>query len=337
MTRKRKILLGVTLAIGVAVALFVIRGGNTVPGRMVVAAAQKLMPPSATPPTSPSARALATTPSRSPTLIAPTVAAAHPPLPLQNVPIAPYFEELKRRADAGEPAAACRLSFEVARCEMRPALRHMASSLGKLHKDDNRSEQVRASLERQLTEIQDQISSVEATCKDVPDLNAEDLWRYALVAAQSGNVRAMVHFASFPPGLSSDNMLGQMEGWMAWRANVADFVTGAVEAGDPSAVELAAHMHLVPRLGYQVLPLDPVRGLAHYYALQQYANPGYRRMLQQNIEYISQRFNLTPAQLAEAQARSSEIASKMARAGRTAESVDFRKGSGYIKDAAHCE
>jgi hypothetical protein len=328
MAMKAKVLSGVLLAaVGIAVALLATQGGDTPAERAADAPLQAPVPVPARPQAAPSVEARGTAGAQAPARAAPAAAA---PLPPQNVPIAGYLEELKRRAKGGDVRAACRVTFELSRCAMGHGLRRLADDLRGAPLEDGASHHARQSRERRIAALEREAAAHDGNCQGVTEADSEDLVHYALTAAQGGNVRSMVHFAAAPPEPNDRN-------WTAWRENAATFVTRAVEAGDPAAVVLAGHMHMVPRMGHQVLPLDPVRGLAHYYALARFASPGYRTMINASISSFSSQFDVTESQRQEAMALAAEIEARIVRGGRANEGVDFRGGSGIFNDSLHCE
>ena len=115
-----------------------------------------------------------------------------PSLPPLDTPLKDSYASLKERADAGEPAASCRLSFELNRCHQLGNARSIAEKMVNKEASKTSSD---STVPTSLMEVSDLIKRDEKVCDSIASATTKDAWRYLLKAAQAGHVPSMVRFA----------------------------------------------------------------------------------------------------------------------------------------------
>lgn len=123
-------------------------------------------------------------------------------LPPEDTPASDSYASLKRMADAGSPRAACRLSFELMRCQellegsgVRTALEgREASALKPIGSKSVAEWQLKAANELATRQIE--ITRREADCRKLPAGAIEVASNYLYQAAAGGNAAAQVRYIS---------------------------------------------------------------------------------------------------------------------------------------------
>jgi hypothetical protein len=265
-----------------------------------------------------------------------SAAAADAPLPPPGRPLVEIFPELERLAKAGNVTAMCRLSFELERCRHLPGLRRFA--LESRLRAEEFSPVNALHVKRQLESaafFQRRTESLEPICRDFPVEKTREGWKLLLDAAQAGHTPSMARFAWYgPPG--DLQPLETLDGWIAFRDQAPQFLQRAIDAGEPSAFELAAVSHERGQWrGLVLLPKDPVRAAAYWMALERRASPGYAEKPRNAWQSIQREARFTPMQVAQAEALAAELVTKLRRA--PPEGVDFAHGTFNADDGTHCE
>lgn len=114
------------------------------------------------------------------------------PLPPIGTPLRSVFADLRRRAEMGDPRAACRLAAELQRCEnLHEQVASYDEQLWKLEQDRRTtSDAERAGLparEASLEAIGDSLLTLVKDCEGAPQLSAAErvaLWRQGALAGQ---------------------------------------------------------------------------------------------------------------------------------------------------------
>lgn len=173
------------------------------------------------------------------------------PLPTLGTPLRLSLAELQRRADAGEPKAACRLAAEWSYCNtMRQRLEATERSL------DPRSiqamlerappagrERIRAEWTQRMSAMRSQAETLlaeSAHCDGVPEASPQQIasrWRQS---ALGGNVAAMRQYAT-GNAFRTSQVLQVLPSLMLYRNEAEAIARRAADAGDfSSALALAA-------------------------------------------------------------------------------------------------
>jgi len=199
---------------------------------------------------------------------------AQGPQPSPGTPLASLYDELKRRADAGDAEAATRLFHEVHRCvAVRQQRRLLAefhsviadnpdvSSIGLMH--DGQPQVM------MLREMADYIRANDGRCAGASDAQLASFTPLLLQAAQLGDLKALDCYV----GTDFERMDGLLDHpeWIdQYRAQAPQLVESALQRGDWVIVELLHHAYsgafdtsargqlfgLDPAMDYRLLRLE---------------------------------------------------------------------------------
>lgn len=176
------------------------------------------------------------------------VSAAHvaPPqsaaaaLPPAGTPVLDFFDGLKKRADAGDARAACRLAVELIRC------RTSAETTSRGGLDQMRELEEGFAKDEKLVAADwlaaRQLRHIEATqrCSGVTETQHRLAGHYLQQAARSGINEALVRFADGQGFHSTQSMYGVLQEpqFEQWRRDAPGFVQQALAQGEPAATQL---------------------------------------------------------------------------------------------------
>ena len=215
------------------------------------------------------------------------------PLPALDTPLRLVVADLKRRADAGDAAAACRLAAEFERCRSLAVQANdfepLDLALEELLLAASGEEQVAGI--RQHVEQRDQFKVAAAAafehCVGVPEPDASERARYWRRAALGGHAAAMRHYAS-GNAFRFDDLMGAVPELEVYRREAEQVALRAAGAGDVAMIHALAAAYL-PRDGAdgwtstasrsflaQVVQPDAGKALAWLYVLQQH--PGFESL-----------------------------------------------------------
>ena len=113
------------------------------------------------------------------------------PLPPPDTPLRDILQELERRASAGEPAAACRLAEEIARCA---SVQHFDAERDERLLVVNMSRGADLAYVDSITEQIAESLRMQERCTGVPEAVLEARARHDLAAAKLGDVQAAYRF-----------------------------------------------------------------------------------------------------------------------------------------------
>lgn len=170
------------------------------------------------------------------------------PLPDAARPLREVVADLRARADAGEPDAACRLAAEMEYCDR---IATQLSSISEAMRSSNirlppgtpmtpelqatirhTQQAVAAGAERMLEES--------AHCEGVPAISARQRLQYWRTAALGGNVVAMRHYA-VGNAFRMNDTLENLDNLRVYQREAETFAKRAIAQGDlPTALALAA-------------------------------------------------------------------------------------------------
>nr|WP_298132180.1 hypothetical protein [uncultured Pseudoxanthomonas sp.] len=176
------------------------------------------------------------TPSVQPTA---TARGSSGPLPPLDTPLREALPELRRRADAGEAGAACRLAAEMDQCDsVRQRLEQTANVLTYSANAAERgpapspeAEARRRAMREAMVKRSEQLLQESTHCEGVPAFAAGERVRYWRSAALGGSVPAMRHYAIGSP-FRREDMLSNLEALRVYRQEAEKIALRAVEAGD---------------------------------------------------------------------------------------------------------
>jgi hypothetical protein len=256
------------------------------------------------------------------------------PLPPANLPLVQIRAELEARVRQGDAAAACRLGYELDRCNKLPQLRSGPEFWrGQLAKPSTPPEN-RQSLQWLLDKSQSAMDDAEATCAGLdPATDTTLAWDYTLAAALAGNRTAIWRASFFPAGLDAGRPENTLEGWTQWRAAAPGLIDLGLQSGDPRIFTIASRDYLLPTYGGRLFERDPVRALALILATEPAASPAYLPVVQRNAQLIIDEQKLTPGDVDAARALAATFPPVRADAG----GFDWSHGMDPDATANDCE
>lgn len=241
-------------------------------------------------------------------------AAANPalvPLPAPNTRVADVYDDLARRARAGDTRASCRLAAELARCAQLPMLRlqlrHSEARTLDGTKQPGSPEKHRIDT---VARLGNTVDAIGALCEGTGPERANEAFDWLLRAAAGGHVPAMSRFVR-EPMLSPQRYLHELDRLAAYRERAAAFALAALEAGDPEILPALAMAWAPKEVAFdmlsQVMPVDLVRARAASRTYQMVRNlaapkPGVRRYDPLDGTMVA----LSPEQEAQAEALAAE-------------------------------
>ena len=164
-------------------------------------------------------------------------AANAPPLPSTDLPLRDIVDQLKRRAEQGDPRASCRLAMELDYCSSlhdwmrmieRQASRRPVGLPG-MSQENVRS--YVANLEKWTNEAM----QLSPHCEGVPVASSQERMQCWRAAALGGHVPAMTHY-SIGSGFEHKNTLQDLAALDTYRREAETMARHAAAAGDPLAL-----------------------------------------------------------------------------------------------------
>lgn len=229
-------------------------------------------------------------------------------LPALNLPLSEIFSELKEQSNGGSRAAACRLAYELSRCEnyarnqkkYNSGMTWMASG-----------KPLTPQQERVKAATEEAISKDAVICSSFTAGNKYKSSDYLLLAAQLGHPPSMVEYVvrgsaglyERPPNTS------ELE---TYHANAPTLLAYALDLGIPEAYIFASSASVREFHGINLLPLDPIMSVAYQLAVSKRAHLEQRNDLEtRGIQYTVQKFNLSTRDINHANDLAISIAQKI--------------------------
>jgi hypothetical protein len=249
------------------------------------------------------------------------------PLPAPNTPLAAILTSLEQQARQGDARAACRVAFELKRCQQTEMRRRVYEAQ---RARVNAGERSTMNLDRLLTGDKE-MNDLEAVCAGITPEKTLEAWDYALAAALAGNREGRWLAAFFPAGLDMMNPENTLEGWAEWRRYIGRILQEGVEAGDPRMFSLSSSAYRMPWFGYRVFERDPVRAAALKLAVRDKASPAWKQG-EADAEVLLR--GLSPEEQARAKAM---VATLPALTGVPAGGIDWSRGMAPDANGSECE
>lgn len=265
----------------------------------------------------------------------PRPALASPPLPPLNTPVALLLDDLKKQAAAGNIQAACRVSFELERCHNIPRMQRGASGFANLAGQPGMTPELVKRYNAIAEREQARAHEVQRLCQGVSKEESQEAWRFLLQAARAGHGPSMARFASRRV-LWDEDPMRVLDGLIAFRAEGPGFLQAAVQMGHPEAYEQLAFAQVNGITMGLDIPVDRIRGLAHYFALMRTGTPDEVARLQRIVDYAVNKEKLTPEDIAKARVLAEPLAANLLRHNPPG-SVDFSAGTFANDTGGHCE
>lgn len=162
--------------------------------------------------------------------------AAGQPLPDLSTPLRAALSELRRRADGGEPAAACRLAAEMEFCEdIRRRLDDAATNLN-LGSSSSRSlsakqQEMRRNMLQRETERSERLLQESAHCEGVPAFSSRERVHYWRSAAMGGSLAAINYYVTGRP-FRPENRLADLDALRQFQHEAATIAERGAASGD---------------------------------------------------------------------------------------------------------
>jgi hypothetical protein len=166
-----------------------------------------------------------------------TAGEAHSPLPPKDTPLRQIFDQLKSRADAGDPAAASRLYHDTQRCRYVAYINRTVADVAKrmlTQNTTNMSAQQLSLRENMLGQMQHQLDEARQNqpfCEGVTSTQLNQLLPMAFRAAQLGDNDAADCYIG-GPFLVQDGILDHPEWLTQYKQNAMTVADQAVQRGD---------------------------------------------------------------------------------------------------------
>ncbi|MCL1550192.1 hypothetical protein [Xanthomonas nasturtii] len=236
------------------------------------------------------------------------------PLPPVDTPLRQVFDELSRRAKAGDSAAACRLAAELERCDgIQERLAGYDDQVWRLQRAEEKNDvevadrEGRAAWKRMLDSMAPGIVQAAERCDGVRQVTAAErvaLWRQSALAGNSG---ALAHYV-VGNAFRRREMLEVLPELQRYRKEAESLALEASAQGDlQTSLVLAAAYSPRRDTGEklflaQVVKTDLASSLALYrrgiQLLPATATPRSREMIEANLAWLQRQ--ATPADLARA-------------------------------------
>lgn len=255
-----------------------------------------------------------------------------PPLPSIDAPFASTAGELRRRADAGDPKAACRLAAEVDRCSrVKEQIVALDARMRRMQDNPQANQRQRRGGPVDLVGAGERMLAEDARCQGAPELAPMEKYGYLRQAALAGHIPAMVEYATGNVFRMRDT-LESLPALATYRVEAEALARRAAASGDAGAMMALASAYSPdrnegrPGLLMQVVKPDAAESLALYLQLQQQlagetdaGSTRMRRFVEQQVSRLQEL--ATPAQRAEAEARVQQRAAQWSPASFDPESL----------------
>lgn len=256
-------------------------------------------------------------------------------LPPPGTPLTQMYTPLRRMAEAGNAAAACRLAFELNECRTQEEKRGSVAFWERRQEEARAQGKNPAEFDLRISEARKRAAQRETACAGFPLDETLLAWDFTLAAALAGNREARWMAGFFPAGLDFVRPENTLEGWMQWRENIAGILEAGVRDGDPRMFRLAASAYTKIEWGTRIHPEDRERGVAFMFALRDAASPAYRAAAERDADFFLDRwFKDDPA----ARARIEAIARSLPPIRHSASGgIDWTRGMAPDRDGTQCE
>jgi len=226
------------------------------------------------------------------------------PLPPAGAPLAQIYNELEKRAAAGDGDAASRLYQDVRRCAARRNYQNsLTMLLPSLHAKGMNANQLKNQehLAQDLQRKLDFVKETQSECEGVSNDQLDSVVPTALQAAQLGDQQALTcyldsSYVAMPDLISHPDWLGD------FKQNALQLADAAIQQGNWKAVEVLQRAYL----GIFATPLsqttgaDPVTRYRYLLLERLGAHGDFASRLTRNIDDAAA--DLTPSQLSDADA-----------------------------------
>ena len=179
----------------------------------------------------------------------PATAPASAGLPPMDVPVAEIYPALHERALHGDAVAACRLAFELQRCDrLRPDID--AEMVNRIDPGETRDPRALAYMERQLAAMADrQVAAKD--CAGLSDAQRREGFDRLRQAALAGHLPSLLAYAA-DGGVPANQMLQRLDQLRHYRDEAIPLLERAMAQGSAAAAMQLSMAHM-PSLGFAPL------------------------------------------------------------------------------------
>lgn len=154
------------------------------------------------------------------------------PLPAADAPLSTTLPMLESRSKSGDAAASCRIALDAVAClEFANASEVIGDMEGMAaHREGDIGDDVAF-----ISRLEARRQRAEALCRGIdPTWGEQNAWRYMLRAAQQGDMRMAVRFATEPP-MDRQRFLEHPDAWRAYAEHARKLLETAGERGEITA------------------------------------------------------------------------------------------------------
>jgi hypothetical protein len=225
-----------------------------------------------------------------------------------NVPLKEIYGALSHSAKSGDAVAACRLAYELQRCDaFNKNQKKLADGLAFMATGRTLTPQQ----EQNKSKVEREIERDAPICEGFRAEQGVRSADYLLLAARLGHEMSMLQYVAIgTPGLyerppNADDLA-------TYQSLAPGFMRSALEAGIPQAFVFASAASTREFHGVQLLPNDPISAVAYQIAVARRAPPEHSERLQsQGIQYLVKKYNLTADDLNKANTSADKLAHKI--------------------------
>lgn len=213
------------------------------------------------------------------------------PLPAADAPLSSTLSMLESRSKAGEAAASCRIALDAVAClEFANASEVIGDMEGMAaHREGDIGDDVAF-----ISRLEARRQRAGALCRGIdPKWGEQNAWRYMLRAAQQGDMRMAVRFATEPP-MDRQRFLENPDAWRAYAEHARRLLETAGERGEISAwyylqQAYAGRPVLIGMSGS--IPADPEKAAYYAMVLRPFADAATVRDLDGQLRDLRQGFD----------------------------------------------
>lgn len=254
-------------------------------------------------------------------------------IPSSKLPLSSVYAELKELAANGNADAACRISYELSRCEQYSQNLLRLSAMKGFSKSSSLSEKQIA----QMANVQAAIDRDGVICQGFVPNPTDSAFQYLLLAAELGKPESMLHFSVGGNERDLSERSPNSVSYLTYQQNAQAMFMRALSAGLPEAYAFAIPASTMDFSGVQLLPRDNVQALAYTYALAEVADVESREYyLGVAAKDLISRLNLSENEIESARSKA-KILSANIKLKRNKPWSAGQKLNPTLDDAAHCD
>lgn len=215
-------------------------------------------------------------------------------LPVVGTPIAQVFDDLVKRADAGDRRAACRLAADLANCawasrqthawgRMDDATRRAAREMQSMDAASEAEDAQKQSMSIRLA-LDERVGKSAHLCEGLTAENQDRAFEFQLRAAELGHPGAAVDLA-LNPALDPGEFRRHLREWSNWQERAPQILDQALAHGDARAALTLATWYSQPsdsmpvRVGEGPVAPDATRAALYFELVDRTAAPDLRQWL----------------------------------------------------------